>query len=78
VQTRYRRILGQNVVRFRGVRGLTQKNLADATRLSVDWISLIEQGRVNPTLDVIVDLALALKLRPADLLAPAPDSRSRS
>jgi transcriptional regulator with XRE-family HTH domain len=77
VQARYRRLLGQNVHRVRGLRGLTQSDLAEATGLSADWISLIEQGRVNPSLDVIVDLAVALKLRPADLVTAPDDSSGR-
>jgi transcriptional regulator with XRE-family HTH domain len=74
VRKSYRRILAQNVQRLRVERDLTQKTLAAHTRVSTDWISLIEQGRVNPTLEVIVKLAHALEVMPQDLLSGPPSS----
>ncbi len=68
----YRRILAQNVVRLRAERGLTQKRLAVSTEVSAEWVALIERGRVNPTLDVIVKLARALSVVPEALLSEPP------
>ncbi len=72
VRKSYRRILAQNVQRLRVERDLSQKTLAAHTRVSTDWISLIEQGRVNPTLEVIVKLAHALGVMPQELLSAPP------
>jgi transcriptional regulator with XRE-family HTH domain len=74
VRKSYRRILAQNVQRLRVERELTQKTLAAHTRVSTDWISLIEQGRVNPTLEVIVKLAHAFGVMPQELLSAPPQS----
>ena len=65
-----RRLVGENVAYFRHQRGLTQKQLATATKLSIDWISTIENGRPNPTLDILVDLAKALGVSLSDLVTP--------
>lgn len=52
----------------RTARGLTQEELAFGAGMSVPYLSDLERGHWNPSLAMIVDLAKALELRPAELL----------
>ena len=70
---RYRRILAENLTRLREERGMSRKQLVDRAGVSLDWIGMIERGHVNPTLDVIVEIAIALKVPPAQLITPIDD-----
>ncbi len=47
---------------------LTQEEFADISGLHRTYISGIERGERNPTLDIIFQLARALKCAPGDLL----------
>lgn len=49
---------------------LTQANLAEATNLSLEWISRIERGEGKPSLDVLEALAPALGVQVPDLFHP--------
>lgn len=70
-----RRLLARNVRRLRTAKGLTQEALADMTDLRQAHISEIEGGRANLTLDRVQALALALDVRPKDLLDETNKSR---
>jgi transcriptional regulator with XRE-family HTH domain len=52
--------------------GWTLKDLADKTDLSVPYLSDIERGNVNPTLQTLTTLADALDLTLADLVDGQP------
>ena len=54
--------------RHRLERGLSQERLAEAAGLSQRYLSVLERGENSPTLNVIVRLAAALDLSPAELL----------
>jgi len=56
---------------------LTQKDLAQASRIGITRISEIEQGRVNPTLRTIDAIALGLELKASELLVEAEESLQR-
>ena len=58
--------IGANIRRLRGER-LTQQALADRLGMSVQYLSRIERGGVNLTIDTIVRLANALEARFSDL-----------
>jgi transcriptional regulator with XRE-family HTH domain len=62
------RRLGENFVRLRRARGLSQTELGDQTEMHRNDISLIERGRRRPRIDVLVKVATALGVRPSDLL----------
>ena len=64
-------ILGANVRRLRERRGWTQHQLSDASSLHVTYISGVERGRRNITLDVVGRLAEALGVDACDLLRDA-------
>jgi transcriptional regulator with XRE-family HTH domain len=63
-----RRILAQNVRRFRLARDMSQEDLAHAAELSQDQISEVENAKHSVTLDNIQRLAFALNVRVAELL----------
>ncbi|MFN4908880.1 MAG: helix-turn-helix domain-containing protein [Bacteroidota bacterium] len=50
-------VLGSNVRRHRKAAGWTQEQLAIHTSLSSDYISRLELGKENPSLDVLVRLS---------------------
>lgn len=53
---------------LREKRGLTQEELAERAEVSATYIGYIERGDNVPTLIVILQIASALGVRPADLL----------
>ena len=55
-----RKLVGRNVKRIRQERGLTQEQLAERSGFSQQYISGLEQGRRNPTIVSIYELATAL------------------
>ena len=70
-----RKQFGAVVRGFRTDAGLSQEALATAASLDRTYISGIERGIRNPTLEIIVRLADALDRQPCDLFPkPAPSS----
>jgi transcriptional regulator with XRE-family HTH domain len=70
-----RRLVGRNVKRLRQKRGLTQEQFADLSGFSQQYISSLEQGRRNPTVITLYELAVALKVSHLDLIRPTKVSR---
>ncbi len=62
-----KRLIGARIKSLRRGRGLTQEKVAERTGLSVNYLSRIERGLENPTLDTLLGLAKALKVDPLDL-----------
>jgi transcriptional regulator with XRE-family HTH domain len=54
-------------------KGLTQEQLAEVSGFSQQYISGLEQGRRNPTVVTLYELATALGVSHMDLLRPSPD-----
>ena len=48
--------------------GMTQEVLAGKTRLTREYISLLESGKRSPTIAVFIRLARAVGLAPSDLI----------
>jgi transcriptional regulator with XRE-family HTH domain len=65
-----RRLVGQNVRRIRQKKGLTQEAFADISGFSQQYISSLEQGRRNPTIITVYELAVALGVSHIDLFRP--------
>jgi transcriptional regulator with XRE-family HTH domain len=59
--------LGRNLQRARWRKGLTQQQVA-AEGITYRYLQELEQGRRNPSLKMLVDLADILEVRVADLL----------
>jgi transcriptional regulator with XRE-family HTH domain len=64
----YRKVFGQNVRAARKTLGLSQEALAAEVGLDRTYISGIERGVRNPSLDVIVRIAQRLNVQPGQLL----------
>ncbi len=67
-----RGLVGRNVRRLRQRRGLSQERFAEISGLSQQYISGLEQGRRNPTVVTMYELATALSVDPRELLRPPP------
>ncbi|WP_421937304.1 helix-turn-helix domain-containing protein [Phenylobacterium sp.] len=65
-----RKLVGRNARRMRVLCGLTQEQLSEQTGLTQQYISGLEQGRRNPTILTLFDLAQALRTTPAALITP--------
>jgi transcriptional regulator with XRE-family HTH domain len=63
-------VVGSNPWRLRIAAGLSQDELAARTGLDRTYISRMENGRRNPTLIVLNDLAIRLDVDPRELLNP--------
>lgn len=63
------RLLGRRIREHRLASGLTQEQLAVISDLHPTYISSLESGRRNPTLNVLVALSGALKTPLAELVA---------
>lgn len=60
--------LAWNVRRLRTARGITQEQLAVDARVAAPYLSRIENGSVNPTIDVLDRLAGVLAVGVDELL----------
>jgi transcriptional regulator with XRE-family HTH domain len=60
--------LARNVRALRLQRKMSQEELADSAGLDRPSLSLLERALLNPTLETIVKLALALQVKPGELL----------
>ena len=68
-----RKLVGRNVKRIRQDRGLTQEQLAERSGFSQQYISGLEQGRRNPTIVSIYELATALGVSHMELVRSGAD-----
>ena len=68
---RWEELVGSNIRRMRRARGQSQETLAHEAGISMRYLAGLERGEENPTLTVLVKLALALGVRPADLMDEA-------
>jgi transcriptional regulator with XRE-family HTH domain len=72
-----RAVFGLNVQRLRRERKLSQEQLSFAARRTRAYISSVEAGRRNATLDTLEALANALGVEPQELItARAPGGRA--
>lgn len=74
-----RRLVGKNVRRCRLASGLSQEELGARIRADQGYVSRIEAGQVNLTLDTITLIGRALSVAPAALFEQGvAGSRGRS
>jgi transcriptional regulator with XRE-family HTH domain len=75
-----RRLVGQNVKRIRLEKSLTQEEFCDISGFSQQYVSGLENGRRNPTIVTIYELAKALGVSHIELvqLPSARQKRSQS
>ncbi|MDQ7250531.1 helix-turn-helix domain-containing protein [Dongia sedimenti] len=65
-----RKLVGRNVKRFRQKNGLTQEQFSEISGFSQQYLSGLEQGKRNPTIVTVYELAQALGVSHLDLLRP--------
>jgi transcriptional regulator with XRE-family HTH domain len=65
-----RKLVGQNFARIRREKGLTQEQIEERSGFSQQYLSGLEQGRRNPTVVTLYELAQALGVSHIDLLKP--------
>lgn len=61
-------LLGENVRRYRKLRGMTQEQLALDVGMERSYVSDLERGQRNPSVRALGRLAEALKVQPHSLL----------
>lgn len=66
-------LVSRRLKTLRGRRGLTLRDLAEASDLSVNTISLIERGKSSPTIATLHKLATALGVSVADFVEDESD-----
>ena len=67
--------LAQQLRRTRALRGLSQEALAFRAEIDRTYISQIERGIVNPSLQVLSRVAVALSVDVVDLLTDAGEEK---
>jgi len=72
-----RRLVGQNVRKIRQKRGLTQEKFAEISGFSQQYLSSLENGRRNPTVVTLYELATALGVSHIDLVRPLRSLKSK-
>ena len=63
-------LVGENVRRTRKLRGLTQEQFAEKSGFSQQYLSSLENGKRNPSVITLFEIAVALDVQPSDLLRP--------
>lgn len=65
----FRQKVGSNLRRLRRSKGLSQSKLSERASLNRSYLSMVENGRRNISLDNLVALALALDVEPIELFS---------
>ena len=69
-------LVGENVRKVRLKRGLTQERFAEKSGFSQQYLSSLENGRRNPSIVTIYELATALGVSHLELLNPTNKRKS--
>jgi transcriptional regulator with XRE-family HTH domain len=72
----FRQVVATNVRKLRHAKGLSQEGLAWEAGVNRSYMARIETGATWVGLEIIVKLAAALEVEPAELLKP-PSRRGR-
>lgn len=72
----WKEIVGANIRRLRKKGGMSQEDLAAASRIDMRHLGFIERGQVNPSVEVVGQIAMALGVSPGTLFAPARAHKS--
>jgi len=60
--------IGQKIVKLRQERGLTQEDLCGIADIDRSFLSEIENGHKNFSIQILMKLAQALEVKPEDIL----------
>ena len=72
-----RRLVGRNFARLRREKRLTQEEVEARSGFSQQYLSGLEQGRRNPTVVTLFELAQAIGVSHVDLVMPDNAARSK-
>lgn len=61
------KLLGETIREIREQRDMTQRQLAEATGIHRVYLVGIEKGRENPSVGMVVKIAVALQILPSEL-----------
>lgn len=62
-----RKIIGEAVFKLRNQIGLSQESLAERADIHPNYVGRIERGECAPTVEILLKIAKALKVRPYKL-----------
>ncbi len=62
LMTDEKKLIGKRIKALREERGMSQEELSEKASISVKYLSAIERGKANPTLDIFSGLANVLKI----------------
>ena len=65
--TDVKKMMGKQIKTLRQARGMSQEELSEKVSINSKYLSAIERGKANPTLDVLTRLADSLKVGVSDL-----------
>ncbi len=60
--------LGQNIKKVREKVGKTQEEVAQDAGIHVSYLSRIERGVVNPSIEIVENIAKSLRIKSSDIL----------
>lgn len=61
-------LVGRRLRALRKLRGFSQEELGERAQVSGKFVGMVERGTGNPSLDVLIRIAGALKVEPWELL----------
>ena len=65
-----RKLVGENCARLRKAQKVTQEELAERSGFSQQYLSDLENGRRNPTIVTLYEIAQALEVSHVELVRP--------
>jgi XRE family transcriptional regulator, fatty acid utilization regulator len=68
-------VLGQQIRHYRGEKGMTLQELSQVTKCAISQLSLIENGKREPRIGLLKEIANALGVSTQQLLSPEPPTR---
>ena len=74
IEMNEKQLLGKRIKRLRANRGLTQDALSEKVEINPKYLSNIERGKENPTIDTLLRLAHALKVEPWEMFMVEEDT----
>lgn len=70
-----RKLVGRNFARLRAAAQLTQEQVAERADVSQQYVSGLERGQRNPSVETILKIAEALGVSHVDLVRPDEDAK---
>jgi len=68
-----RKLVGENFARIRREKGLTQERVEELSGFSQQYISDLENGKRNPTIVTLYELAAVLGVSHVELVEPGDE-----